>query len=108
MARISSSFLSGELEDEDDDDVESWDGYDPSSEEEEDDELTEEDPTIGSFLRARLSDEDDDGDDGGDCDDGAHSDDGSSSETVLEMMATTGATSTVMSTQVLRSSVVGS
>jgi hypothetical protein len=63
--------------------------------------LTEEDPTVGSFLRARLSDEDDDGDDGGDSDDGAHSDDDSSSETSLEMMAMTGAMSTAMSTQVL-------
>jgi hypothetical protein len=34
----------------------------------------------GSFLRARSSDEDDDGDDGGDSDDGADSDDGSSSD----------------------------
>jgi hypothetical protein len=71
-------LLDGELEDEDDD--ESWDGYDSSSEEEEDDESTEEDPTAGSFLHARLSDEDDDGDDGGDSDDGADSDDGSSSD----------------------------
>jgi hypothetical protein len=69
-------LLDGELEDEDDD--ESWDGYDPSSEEEEDDESTEEDPTALSFLRARSSDEDDVGDDGGDSDDGADSNDGSS------------------------------
>jgi hypothetical protein len=34
----------------------------------------------GSFLRARSSDEDDNGDDGGDSDDGADSDDGSSSD----------------------------
>jgi hypothetical protein len=38
--------------------------------------LTEEDPTVASFLRARSSDEDDDGDDGGDSDDEADSDDG--------------------------------
>jgi hypothetical protein len=72
-------LLVGELEDEDDDD-ESWDGYAPSSEEEEDDESIEEDPTTGSFLRARSSDEDNDGDDGGDSDDGADSDDGFSSD----------------------------
>jgi hypothetical protein len=71
-------LLDGELEDVDDD--ESWDGYDSSSEEEQDDESTEEDLTVGSFLRARSSDEDDDGDDGGDSDDGADSDDGSSSD----------------------------
>jgi hypothetical protein len=35
---------------------------------------------VGSFLRARSSDEDDDGDDGGDSDDGADSDDDSSSD----------------------------
>jgi hypothetical protein len=46
----------------------------------EDDELTEEDPTTGSFLHARSSDEDDDGDDGGDSDDGADGDDGSTSD----------------------------
>jgi hypothetical protein len=34
----------------------------------------------GSFLRTRLSEEDDDEDDGGDSDDGADSDDGSSSD----------------------------
>jgi hypothetical protein len=73
-------LLDGELEDEDNDNDEYWDGYDPSLEEEEDDESTEEDPTTGSFLRARSSDEDDDGDDGGDFDDGANSDDGSSSD----------------------------
>jgi hypothetical protein len=71
-------LLNGELEDEDDD--ESWDGYDSPSEEEEDDESTEEVPMAGSFLRARSSDEDDDGDDGGDPDNGANSDDGSSSD----------------------------
>jgi hypothetical protein len=72
-------LLVGELEDDDDDD-ESWDGYAPSSEEEEDDESIEEDPTTGSFLRARSSDEDNDGDDGGDSNDGADSDDGFSSD----------------------------
>jgi hypothetical protein len=41
---------------------------------------TEEDPVVGSFLRAWSSDEDDDGDNGGDSDDGADSDDGSSSD----------------------------
>jgi hypothetical protein len=72
------SLTDGELEDEDDDDDESWDGYDSSSREEEDNESTEEDPTAGSFLRARSSDEDDGGhsDDGADCDDGSSSDDG--------------------------------
>jgi hypothetical protein len=73
-------LLNGELEDEDDDDDESWDGYDSSSEEEEDDESTEEDLTVGSFSRARASNEDDDGDDSGDSDDGADSDDDSSSD----------------------------
>jgi hypothetical protein len=73
-------LLDGELEVEDDDDNENWDGYDSSSEEEEDNESTEEDPTVGSFLHARSSDEDDDGDDGGDSDDGADSDDVSSSD----------------------------
>jgi hypothetical protein len=75
-------LLDGELEDNDDndDDDESWDGYDSSSEVEEDDESTEEDPVTGSFLRARSSDEDDDGDNGGDSDDGADSDDSSSSD----------------------------
>jgi hypothetical protein len=67
-------LLDGELEDEDDDDDESWDGYDCSSEDD-DDELTEKDPMVRSFLRARSSDEDDNG---GDSDDGADSDDGSS------------------------------
>jgi hypothetical protein len=73
-------LLDGELEDEDDDDDESWDGYDSSSEEEEDDESNEEDPTVGSFLRARSSDEGNDRDDSGDSDDRADSDDGSSSD----------------------------
>jgi hypothetical protein len=66
-------LLDGELEDEDDVDNECWYGYD-SSGEGEDDVLTEEDPTVESFLRAGSSDEDD----GGDSDDGAVSDDGSS------------------------------
>jgi hypothetical protein len=73
-------LLDGELEDEDEDDNESWDGYDSSSEEEEDDELTEEDPTAGSFLCARSFDEDD----SGDSNDGADSDDGSSSDDSAE------------------------
>jgi hypothetical protein len=73
-------LLDGELEDDDDDDDESWDWYDSSSEEEEEDESTEEDPTAGSFLCARLSNEDNDRDDGGDSNDGADSDDGSSSD----------------------------
>jgi hypothetical protein len=72
-------LLDRELEDEDDDDDESWDGYNSSSEDD-DDESTAEDPTIWSFLRARSSDEDNDGDDGGDSDDGADSDDDSSSK----------------------------
>jgi hypothetical protein len=42
--------------------------------------LTEEDPTVGSLLRARSSDKDDDGDDSGDFDDGADGDDGSTSD----------------------------
>jgi hypothetical protein len=73
--------LDGELEDEDDDDDDdmSWEGHDSSSEEEDDDESIE-DPTAGSFLRTRSSDEDDDGDDDGDSDDGADSDDGSTSD----------------------------
>jgi hypothetical protein len=73
-------LLDGELEDKDDDEDESWDGYDSSLGEEEDDESTEEDSMAGSFLRARSSDKDDDGDDGGDSDDGADSDDGSSGD----------------------------
>jgi hypothetical protein len=68
-------LLDGELEDEDDDDDESWDGYDSSSEED-NNESTEEDPTAGSFLRARSSDEDNDGD----SDDRADSDDSSSGD----------------------------
>jgi hypothetical protein len=63
-------LLDGELEDEDDNDDVSWEGHDSSSEEEDDDESTEENPTAGSFLHTRLSDEDDDGDDSGDSDDG--------------------------------------
>jgi hypothetical protein len=98
-------LLDRELEDEDDD--ESWDGYDPSSEEEEDDESIEEDLTVGSFLRAgRLAK--------------------MMMETTvgtptmelivmmalpvmmaLEMMVATGATTMVMSAQVLRSSAIG-
>jgi hypothetical protein len=73
-------LLDEELEDEDDDDDESWDGYDSSSGEEEDDEPTEEDPTAGSFLRVRSSNEDDDRDNDGDSDGGANSDDGTSSD----------------------------
>jgi hypothetical protein len=42
--------------------------------------LTKEDPTAGSFLRARSSNKDDNGDDSGDSDDGADSDDGSCSD----------------------------
>jgi hypothetical protein len=72
-------LLDGELEDEDDDNDESWDEYDSSSEDY-NNESTEEDPMAGSFLCARSSDEDDDGDDGRDSDDGADSDDGSSSD----------------------------
>jgi hypothetical protein len=71
-------LLDGELEDEDDDDDVSWEGHDSSSEEEDGDELTEEDPRTGSFLRAGSSDEDDGGDpnDGVDGNDGFTSDDG--------------------------------
>jgi hypothetical protein len=72
-------LLDRELEDEDDNDDESWDGYD-SSLEDDDDESIEEDPMTESFLRARSSDEDNDGDDSGDSDDGADSDDDSSSD----------------------------
>jgi hypothetical protein len=68
-------LLDGELEDEDDDDV-SWEGHDSSSEEEEDDQSIEEDPTVGSFLHAGSSDEDNDGADGADLNDGSTSDDG--------------------------------
>jgi hypothetical protein len=67
-------LLDGELEDEDDD--VSWEGHDSSSEEEDNNESTEEDPTAGSFLRARSSDEDD----GGDPDDGVDGDNGSNSD----------------------------
>jgi hypothetical protein len=73
-------LLDGELEDEDDDDDMSWEGHDSSSEVEYDDESTEDDPTVGSFLRARSSDEDNDGDDAGDSNDGADGDDGSASD----------------------------
>jgi hypothetical protein len=69
-------LLDGELEDEDDDDDVSWEGHDSSLEEEDDDESTEEDPTTGSFLRARSSVEDD----GGDLDNGVDGDDGSTSD----------------------------
>jgi hypothetical protein len=96
-------LLNGELEDEDDDDVDSWDGYDSSSEDY-NDESTEEDPMAGSFLRARSSDEDDDGN----FDDGADSDDGSSSDNGARDDGSDGAAVTAMSAQVLRSSVVGS
>jgi hypothetical protein len=62
----------------------SWEGHDSSSEEEDDDESTEEDLTVGSFLRTGSSDEDDgvDGDDGFTNDDGARDDgsDGGSSD----------------------------
>jgi hypothetical protein len=73
-------LLDGELENEDDIDDMSWQGYDSSSKEEEDDESTEEDLMAGSFLHARSSDEDDDGGDGGDSDDGANGDEGSTSD----------------------------
>jgi hypothetical protein len=73
-------LLDRELEDEDDVDDVSWEGHDSSSEEEDENESTEEDPTAGSFLRARSSDEDDDGDDDGDFDNGADGDDGSTSD----------------------------
>jgi hypothetical protein len=71
-------LLDVELEDEDDDDDVSWEGHESSSKEENDDESTEEDPTAGSFLRAKLFDEDDGGDsnDRADGDDGSTSDDG--------------------------------
>jgi hypothetical protein len=72
-------LLDGELDDEDDEDDVSWEGHNSSSKED-DDESTKEDPPIGSFLRARSSDEDDDGDDSGDSDDGAVGDDGSTSD----------------------------
>jgi hypothetical protein len=78
-------LLDGELEDEDDDNDVSWEGHDSSSKEEDEDKSTEEDPMVGSFLHARSSDKDDDGDDGGDSDDGdsdngADGDDGSTSD----------------------------
>jgi hypothetical protein len=66
-------LLDRELEDEDDNEDESWDGCDSSSEDD-NDESTEEDPMAGSFLCAKSSNEDD----GGDSDDRADSDDGSS------------------------------
>jgi hypothetical protein len=72
-------LLDGELEDEDNNNDVSWEGHDSSSEEEDDDESIEEGPTVGSFLRVGLSDEDDDGgdpNDGVDGDDGFTSDDG--------------------------------
>jgi hypothetical protein len=69
-------LLDVELEDEDDDNDVSWEGHFSSSKEEDDDESTEEDLTVGSFLRARSPDEDD----GGDFDDGADGDDGSTSD----------------------------
>jgi hypothetical protein len=75
---------------------------------EEGNESTEEDPAVGSFQRARLSDEDDDGDDGGDSDDGADTDDGSSSDDGAGHDGSDGAATTAMSAQVLRSSAVGS
>jgi hypothetical protein len=90
-------LLDGELEDEDDDNDESWDGYNSSSEEGEDDESTEEDPMVGSFLCTRSSDEDNDGDDGGDSDDGADSDDGSSSDDGAGDDGSDGAAATTMS-----------
>jgi hypothetical protein len=73
-------LLDGELEDEDDDDDVSREGHDSSSEEEDDNESIEEDPTVGSFLHARSSNKDDDGDYGRDSDDGADGDDGSTSD----------------------------
>jgi hypothetical protein len=101
-------LLNGELEDEDSDDDETWDGYDPSSEEEEDDESIDEDLTAGSFLRARSSDEDDDRDDGGDSDDETDSDDDSYSDDGAGDDVSDGAAAMLMQAQVLRSSVVGS
>jgi hypothetical protein len=101
-------LLNGELEDEDSDDDETWDGYDPSSEEEEDDESIDEDLTAGSFLRARSSDEDDDRDNGGDSDDETDSDDDSYSDDGAGDDVSDGATAMLMQAQVLRSSVVGS
>jgi hypothetical protein len=77
-------ILDGELEDEDDDNDVSWEGHDSSSEEEDDDKSTEEDLMAGSFLRARSSDKDDDGDDSGDSDDGADGDDDSTNDDGVE------------------------
>jgi hypothetical protein len=77
-------LLDGELEDEDDDNDVSSEGHDSSSEEEEDDDSTEEDPTVGSFLRARSFDEDDDGDDDGDPDGGVDDDNGFTSDDSAE------------------------
>jgi hypothetical protein len=79
------------LEDEDDDDV-SCEGHDSSSEEEDDDQSIEEDPTVGSFLHAGSSDEDNDRADGADLNDG------STSMTVPEMMAATAAVAMMMVT----------
>jgi hypothetical protein len=73
-------LLNGELEDENNDDDVSWEGHDSSSKEEDDDESTKEYLTVGSFLCARSSDEDDDGDDYGDPDDGVDDDHGSTSD----------------------------
>jgi hypothetical protein len=69
-------LLDGELEDEDNDD-ESWDGYDSSSE------------------------DDDDGDDDGDSDNGADSDDDSSSDDGAGDDGSDGAVVTAVSAQVL-------
>jgi hypothetical protein len=100
-------LLDGDLEDEDDND-ESWDGYDSSSEEEEDDELIEEDPTAGSSCMP-----------GHPTKTTTETTAGTPTmepivmtappvTTVLEMMVATGEAAMVMSAQVLRSSVVGS
>jgi hypothetical protein len=70
-------LLDGELEDEDDNDDVSQEGHE-SSEEEDDNESTKEDPSAGSFLCARSSDEV--RDDGGDSDNGADGVDGSTSD----------------------------
>jgi hypothetical protein len=63
---------------------------------------------VGSFLRARSFDEDDDGDDGGDSDDGANSDGGSSSNDGARDDGSDRAAAMAMSAQVLRSSAIGS
>jgi hypothetical protein len=87
-------LLDGELKDEDDD--ESWDGYDSSSEEEEGYESTEEDPmmktemTTGTPMTEPIVMM------------------APPMTTALEMMAAMGAAVTAMSAQVLRSNVVGS